>query len=1014
MRKLHPGMGQAVAERTVLREKGNGELETWQDVAFRVARGNTSLVPDCSDMVGLEDHIGNGRILMSGRHLQQGDEWQHRRNMEVFTNCGHRDTRLLTQEFGVTSLGEIAGHTVTVRCKDGQWRPAVAKSYGQQELFDMVFRRYPKTGPALRVTERFTRNHRWVLEDGSVTDAIRVGDRLQPAVIQTPSDPEAVIDGLIFGDGTHHKRRLDTSLAVHSQGRTYATLRVCKQDSVREEIHTILDDAGYKFTTPKSANGDRVYYFGKRPFAKDVPHTRDGEYIGSFIHGWWLADGSKTESSRSSTSNLTQTISTANREAAEWLVEHAPFAGYTVVSHKIKDRREGDGSFPNGKPLHVVRLRHSVVWELESMESVGTDEVFCVEEPETQSFTLGTGMVTGNCATAASSFASFGLLLNGSGVGRCYDDDMMLVDWDEAPKMVMKISSSHPDFEEARKTLDPTPFKEVLGDESRWRGHQVEDSREGWMKALELYETMTFRKEDQNLLILDFSNVRPSGSPIGGMQGRPSCGPVPTMQAFANVRDKVVGRGLPRWLQAMMVDHFFAESVLVGGARRAARIATKSWRDEGIFEFINCKQEGDLWSANNSVAVDEEFWQKVHQEDTRAREVFDAVTYAAYHHGTGEPGFLNLHRLNNNEKGLDWEELKKGEWLGSEKYTVEPETKSYLGFLAAAVKNKRYKFIVNPCAEIPLLILGGYCVIGDVVPFHCKDQEEFEDACRHTARALVRVNTMDSLYRGEVRRTNRIGVGVTGLHEWLWDRHGISFREAVRSPALSGDWEIDLQTARRASELSADEYAARLGLSHPHTVTTIKPAGTTSKLFGLTEGCHLPAMAYYLRWVQFRSDDPLVSEYESHGYPIKELQTYKGMTAVGFPTKLPIADLGMGDRLTFAGDATMQEQFEWLRRLESSWLGPRGNQVSYTLKYDPEEVSYEQFREAMLANMDSIRCCSVMPQVDTTKYEYQPEEPITEEQYDDMMSHIDRMKEDIGREHVDCGSGGCPIDFNDD
>ena len=36
------------------------------------------------------------------------------------------------------------------------------------------------------------------------------------------------------------------------------------------------------------------------------------------------------------------------------------------------------------------------------------------------------------------------------------------------------------------------------------------------------------------------------------------------------------------------------------------------------------------------------------------------------------------------------------------------------------------------------------------------------------------------------------------------------------------------------------------------TVTTVKPAGTTSKLFGLTEGAHLPARRQYLRWVQFK------------------------------------------------------------------------------------------------------------------------------------------------------------------
>src|ERR1700733_11019259 len=38
-----------------------------------------------------------------------------------------------------------------------------------------------------------------------------------------------------------------------------------------------------------------------------------------------------------------------------------------------------------------------------------------------------------NCATAAASFAKFYLLLNGSGVGRSYDDALMVVDWAQAP-----------------------------------------------------------------------------------------------------------------------------------------------------------------------------------------------------------------------------------------------------------------------------------------------------------------------------------------------------------------------------------------------------------------------------------------------------------------------------------------------------------------------------------------------------------------------------------------------------
>ena len=45
VRKLTKGLGEAVAKRTILRTKKNGEVETWEEVADRVARGNTLLIP---------------------------------------------------------------------------------------------------------------------------------------------------------------------------------------------------------------------------------------------------------------------------------------------------------------------------------------------------------------------------------------------------------------------------------------------------------------------------------------------------------------------------------------------------------------------------------------------------------------------------------------------------------------------------------------------------------------------------------------------------------------------------------------------------------------------------------------------------------------------------------------------------------------------------------------------------------------------------------------------------------
>lgn len=57
-----------------------------------------------------------------------------------------------------------------------------------------------------------------------------------------------------------------------------------------------------------------------------------------------------------------------------------------------------------------------------------------------------------NCSTSATSFALFYLLLNGSGVGRCYDDDMIVLNWDHMPTVRVVLDDSHPDFNTSQHT----------------------------------------------------------------------------------------------------------------------------------------------------------------------------------------------------------------------------------------------------------------------------------------------------------------------------------------------------------------------------------------------------------------------------------------------------------------------------------------------------------------------------------------------------------------------------------
>lgn len=685
-----------------------------------------------------------------------------------------------------------------------------------------------------------------------------------------------------------------------------------------------------------------------------------------------------------------------------------------------------------------------------------------------------------NCSTAATSFAKFYLLLNGSGVGRSYDDQMMVVDWDNAPRLLQALDPAHADFpkSEADRSLfkrewrtgsvaiDDVLADEILGDlswnfdqldyfrsdEANYVVYDVEDSREGWAWALERYEAMAFTK-DKRFLVLNWTPVRKRGASIGGMQDRPASGPMSPMRAFWRISTQVVGKGLPKWRQAMTVDHYTSEEVQVGGARRAARMSTKDWKDPGIFEFVTIKSQGGLWTSNNSVMVDKEFWALLDAGDAYVTKLFDAIMVSSWING--EPGLINGDLL---EGYGEREIFDDGSDFRSDRFSASFGAALLRG-VALAARDCRFKYITNPCGEIVLHILGAYCVIADIAPVLAfpgeiaeavelnrlfmsgevnrlegegarsvaKTLQKWDDAFLQAAllatRALIRVNLMSALYQKEVQRTNRIGVGLTGIHEYAWLRFGLTFEDMLTdSPASQAFWAM-LKKVSDAVKAEAKRYSDEIGVVCPHTSLTIKPAGTTSKLFALTEGAHLAAMIAYLRWVQFKgikidgawaSDaDPLLADYEAKGYPMKELKSYPGMTAVGYPTAPLVSRIGM-PWVTTASDATPTQQYEYIRRLEANWIGKtQGNQVSYTMKFMTNKMTMEEFKEVVRLNQRTVRCCSIMPSKPASEltYEYLPEEEIALTDFITLAESIKdpEMIQGLDFDQLRCASGACPI-----
>jgi hypothetical protein len=479
-------------------------------------------------------------------------------------------------------------------------------------------------------------------------------------------------------------------------------------------------------------------------------------------------------------------------------------------------------------------------------------------------------------------------------------------------------------------------------------------------------------------------------------------------------------------------------------------MATKSWRDPGILRFIRAKSEGGLWTANNSVMVDAGFWDAVHAARAGSEEplhhhalaVFEEATRCAFING--EPGFINGDRLEDHRTGSAWERPvdTAGEGFRSRRYQVDAGA-SLLAELTRRAAATDFPVTTNPCGEITLHVTGGYCVIADFAPLlacpvpfgqvtpGAVDPDtaalwdaRVEDSVRLGVRFLMRANRMDSLYAREVARTNRMGVGPTGLHEWAWMRFGLGFADLLDEARSAPFWAM-LDRLSAAAKEEAGWYADALGMRRPVTVTTVKPAGTTSKLFGLTEGAHLPARAQYLRWVQFKGtrdpetgawtpgSDPLLREYGERGYPLRELRGFPGMTIVGFPTVPLIMRLGLADRLVTAPDATPADQYRWLRLLERHWIGAeQGNQVSYTLKIYTDRHDLDSFRSIVLREQPAVRCCAILPAKPdhALGYEYLPEETVPAEVFAGIVAAIDNAAaEAVDMAHLQCAGGVCPI-----
>ena len=317
-------------------------------------------------------------------------------------NCFKSNTRFVTDS-GVKEFRDFNdGEMVKVIGADGKWHTATVKKYGKQKMQDVML----QSGRSIKHIF-CTANHRWLLNDGSVTTNLAEGmtlallPELAKFGLESKEDYQAWATGFAIGDG------LDKST-------DYTTIRLCGEKSKYADYFV---KAGDTVTYPKSYHGD-AYVLHKGAFKQDFLNAKAWRFFDSkkkqhLFDGFYAADGAVK----------TNKVATADDRVADMIRDISSVAGFYIAS---ESEIVHDTNFKKNARLIDFRFRkHQIVnnpWIVKKITPYRPEidyDAWCVEEPETHSFTLDGGIVTGNCDLVnLDDMLQNGTVISGTGIDK--------------------------------------------------------------------------------------------------------------------------------------------------------------------------------------------------------------------------------------------------------------------------------------------------------------------------------------------------------------------------------------------------------------------------------------------------------------------------------------------------------------------------------------------------------------------------------------------------------------------
>jgi len=277
----------------------------------------------------------------------------------------------------------------------------------------------------------------------------------------------------------------------------------------------------------------------------------------------------------------------------------------------------------------------------------------------------------------------------------------------------------------------------------------------------------------------------------------------------------------------------------------------------------------------------------------------------------------------------------------------------------------------NPCCEIALRPYQ-FCNLCEVNVSDIESQEDLNERSRAAAligtlqASYTDFHYLRDIWRKTTEKDALIGVGQTGIGS------GVVLN-------------YNLKEAADIAKVENARIAEIIGINKAARVTTVKPSGTSSLVLGTASGIHAWHAPYYVRRMRVGKNESLYTYLAINHPELVEDEYFKPtiQAVISVPQKAP-------ENAILRSESAL-EMLERVRKFNVEWVkkghrkGANTNNVSATVSITENE--WEEVGQWMWKNKDTFNGLSVLPYFGGS-YIQAPFEDITEEQFNEMASHL--------------------------